>query len=102
MMAFLARPPLRAAAGVPAGVVAKHAEKIETGGLNTKAAGFDVKWLALKKAAMAKPFGDPAKPRKTCEGYERLVRRLPEGAIGNTTRQSPATPRPRPPVFARW
>ena len=64
------RPPLRAAAGVPAGVVAKHAEKIETGGLNTKAAGFDVKWLALKKAALAKPFGDPAKIKEDAKAMK--------------------------------
>lgn len=53
------RPPLRAAAGVPAGIVVKHAEGITAGGLDKQAAGFDPKWLTLKKAATAKPFGDP-------------------------------------------
>lgn len=52
------RPPLRAAAGVPAGLVAKHAEGVTAGGLKDKAAGFDAKWVALKKAALDKPFGN--------------------------------------------
>ena len=55
------RPPLRAAAGVPAELVARHAEGIDAGGLKAKAAGFGDKWGALRKAATAKPFGDPAK-----------------------------------------
>ncbi len=59
------RTPLRAAAGVPVGVVAKHAEGIDAGGLKAKAVGFEDKWLALKKAALAKQFGDPDKIKET-------------------------------------
>jgi hypothetical protein len=55
------RTPLRTAAGLPAGVVAHHAETLTAGGLDKLAGGFDVKLMALKKAATAKPFGDPGK-----------------------------------------
>lgn len=54
------RPPLRAAAGLPASVVAKHAEAIDAGDMKAKATGFDERWAALRKAAVARPFGHPA------------------------------------------
>jgi hypothetical protein len=70
------RPTLRAAAGIPAGVVAKHAETIKAGGLDSKAAGFDAKWAGLKAAAVARPFGHPEKVRESakammdwCDGF---------------------------------
>ncbi|MCI0700820.1 MAG: cytochrome c family protein [Planctomycetia bacterium] len=70
------RPPLRAASGIPAGIVAKHAEGIEEGGLKEKAAGFAAKWSALQDAATAKVFGDPKKVqaaatemRKWCDDF---------------------------------
>jgi hypothetical protein len=53
------RPPLRASSAVPARLVARHAEGIDTGGLKAKAAGFEEKWASLRKAATAKPFGHP-------------------------------------------
>lgn len=52
------RPPLRGVIGVPAGVVARHAEGIEVGGLKAKAAGFEEKWGTMKNAATARSFGD--------------------------------------------
>jgi hypothetical protein len=107
------RAPLRAAAGVPAGLVAKHAEGIEAGGLKAKAAGFDEKWSNLRKAATAKPFGDPVKlqaeakairewcdaflkaqgdteaPLYTPEQTARLQKMLLESATGNAALADP-------------
>lgn len=62
------RPTLRTATGVPATLVAKHAEGIEAGGLKGKAAGFDEKWAALRKAATARPFGDPKQVQTAAKG----------------------------------
>ena len=62
------RPTLRTATGLPAGLVAKHAEGIEAGGLKAKATGFEEKWSALRKAATSRPFGDPAKVKDTAKG----------------------------------
>jgi hypothetical protein len=70
------RPTLRAASSIPAGIVAKHGEGIDTGGLKAKAAGFTEAWNALRKAATDRPFGDVAKVRDTakavmdwCDGF---------------------------------
>lgn len=107
------RPPLRAAAGVPAGVVAKHAEGISAGGLKDKAGGFDPKWLALKKAALDRPFGnrdliakdgkavqewcnsflavqsDATEPLYTAEQTAKLRTALLETAVGLTSTADP-------------
>jgi len=48
--------------------VAKHAEGIEAGGLKAKAAGFEEKWSALRKAATARPFGHPAQVKEAAKG----------------------------------
>jgi hypothetical protein len=40
-------------------VVARHAAGIEAGGLGSRAAGFEGKWLALGKAVTARPYGSP-------------------------------------------
>lgn len=61
------RPPLRASIGVPAGVVARHAAGIDAGGLKSAAAGFDEAWGGLRAAALARPFGDPAKVRDSAK-----------------------------------
>ena len=73
------RPPLRAAAAVPARLVAAHAEKIDTGGLAAKAMGFEERWVALRKAATSRPFGDPALVKDSaksmidwCNGFLRV------------------------------
>jgi hypothetical protein len=70
------RPPLRAAIAVPAALTAHHAEAIDAGGLKDRAAGFAEKWAALRKAATAKPFGDPAAVKESatamidwCNGF---------------------------------
>jgi hypothetical protein len=55
------RPTLHAATSIPAAIVAKHAEGIDVGGLKAKSAGFAEAWLALRKAATDRPFGDAAK-----------------------------------------
>ncbi len=62
------RPTLRTATGIPAAIVAKHAEGIEAGGLKAKAAGFEEKWTALRKASTARPFGHPALMKETAKG----------------------------------
>jgi hypothetical protein len=79
------RTPMRAAAGIPAGVVAHHAEKSPAADLKAHAAGFDAKWLALKKAATAKPFGDPVKVKdeakamkEWCDAFLKVQSESPE------------------------
>jgi hypothetical protein len=109
------RPTLRAVTGSTATLVAKHAEGIEAGGLKAKAAGFEEKWSALRKAATARPFGDPAKVKEAaqavvdwCDGFlavqcetptplyspdqaKRLLTMIGEAAMGPATRGEPET-----------
>ena len=54
------RPPLKAWVGVLPEVVAKHAEGLENAQLKAMAGGFAAKWAAVRKAALAKPYGNPA------------------------------------------
>jgi hypothetical protein len=57
------RPPLRASSGITAGVLARHAQAVQSGGLAIKAAGFEEKWAALRKAVVSRPFGNPTEVR---------------------------------------
>lgn len=78
------RPTLRASAGALAGVVAAHAEGADAdepagpdvAALRAKAAGFQASWTALRRAAVARPFGDPelvaaaaGKHAAWCDGF---------------------------------
>ncbi len=53
------RPPLKAWVAALPGVVAEHAKGLDTPGLAPLAAEFAPKWSAVRRAALAKPFGDP-------------------------------------------
>jgi hypothetical protein len=53
------RPNLRWAPVALAGVVARHAAGIEAGGLGSRVAGFQEKWLALGRSVTARPYGSP-------------------------------------------
>lgn len=54
------RAPLRAAAGVPAGVVAENAKTSPSKPIQALAPGFGPQWAKLKAAALERPFGKPA------------------------------------------
>jgi hypothetical protein len=59
------RPPLKAWIGVLAGIVAEHLAGLEDPKLKALAASFGPKWLAVRKAALARPYGDPAELQRT-------------------------------------
>ncbi len=54
------RAPLRAAAGVPAWVVAENAKGSPSDKVKALAPGFGPQWTKLKAAALERPFGKPA------------------------------------------
>lgn len=54
------RAPLRAAAGVPAWVVAENAKTSPSAAVKALAPGFGPQWGKLKAAALERPFGKPA------------------------------------------
>lgn len=61
------RPTLRRGAGLLAGLVADHASGIDAGQFNTHAAGFADRWTALRRAAAAKPYGDPKRVKEAAD-----------------------------------
>lgn len=74
------RPPLKAWIGVLPEVVAKHAEGLDNPELKVTAAEFGPRWQAVRKAAVARPFGHPAELQQAagklaewCDGFLKVL-----------------------------
>lgn len=74
------RPPLKAWVGVLPEVVAKHAEGLDNPELKAMAAEFGPRWQAVRKAAVARPFGHPAELQQAagkladwCDGFLKIL-----------------------------
>jgi hypothetical protein len=61
------RPPLKAWVGALSEIVATHAEGLENPELKALASAFAPKWEAVRKAALARPFGHPDDLRKASD-----------------------------------